>query len=75
MFFYHASFAGWVSFLPTMIIFQTFLFVDPTSCNSKLKVSSYCILSLMGDVRDILDHEAQTKCRFIICNKSKPSSS
>ena len=29
------------------------LFEDSTSCNSKLKVSSYCTLSLRGDVRDI----------------------
>ena len=29
------------------------LFKDSTSCNSKLKVSSYCTLSLRGDVRDI----------------------
>jgi hypothetical protein len=44
------------------------LFEDSTSCNSKLKVSSYCTLSLRGDVRDI--YWARPKPR-INCNRSK----
>ena len=31
--------------------FQAFLFVDPTSCNSRLKFSSYYTLSLREDVK------------------------
>jgi hypothetical protein len=67
--------------ISTVIIFQTFIFVDPTSLRDsyfmqfQTQVSSYCTLSLRGDVRDILGHKAQTKCRPFTCNSSKPSSS
>jgi hypothetical protein len=45
--------------LSKMIIFQAFLFVDPTSSNSKLKILSYCTLNLKRDVRDIVGYEDQ----------------
>jgi hypothetical protein len=35
------------------VLWTLLLFEDSTSCNSKLKVSSYCTLSLREDVRDI----------------------
>jgi hypothetical protein len=40
-------------FLGIFVLWTLFLFEDSTSCNFKLKVLSYCTLSLRGDVRDI----------------------